>query len=75
VLRVLVAGALETNPRKYSPDELAVVTNVANYQAVANAIRQAGLTAYDEGLPRYMQASGQTWHSLWHWSGTAACTG
>lgn len=66
-LRVLVDGALEDQPRAFTPDEIVAVTHhPKGASGTAGVLGQVGHEIKKVGLPRYASVGG-SWHYLWDW--------
>jgi hypothetical protein len=67
-LRVLVDGALEDQPRGFTPEELLAITHhPKGTSGIAGVLGQVGHEIRRVGLPRY-KAGSESWHYVWHWN-------
>jgi hypothetical protein len=65
---LLVDGALEERPKKFTPQELVEHLDHPNgVSGVAGVFGAAGRAVNKAGAPRYPTNNGKQWHSVWHW--------
>lgn len=70
-LGLLVDGALEERPRKFTPQELVEHLDHPNgVSGVAGVFGSAGRAVRKARVPRYLSNNGNQWHYVWDWDGS-----
>ncbi|MFC5932160.1 DUF6416 domain-containing protein [Cryobacterium melibiosiphilum] len=70
-LGLLVDGALEERPKRFTPRELVEHIDHPNgVSGVAGVFGSAGRAVKKAGAPRYLSDDGDPWHFVWDWDGT-----
>jgi hypothetical protein len=66
-LLVLATGALDDAPRRFTPKEIAELTqHPKGVSGIAGVLGQVGHVINKVGLPKYAASNGP-WHYLWDW--------
>jgi hypothetical protein len=68
---LLVDGALEERPKKFTPQELVEHLDHPNgVSGVAGVFGSVGRAVNRAGAPRYPSNNGNQWHFVWRWDGS-----